>query len=318
MAKRPNRTREIAAELRASILAGDYPPGVPLPSRAELTERFHVSPMTARNAVEILRAEGLVELKRGSGVYARAQRPMLRSARNRLSRAERAAGRGAFTTDAHTGGWTPRCEVTVRTEPATDTLADQLVIDPGEELLVRDRTMSAGFEVVQLATSYLPAAIATPEMHEEDSGPGGIYARLEEAGHELDRFEETVRIGQAAVEEAETFGVAAGTAVFRLTRRAFTIERVVEVNNITMLGDRFTLVYDLPADREAAAADPDPVVELRTAVTADDEANRRAAEAGQRLTTAVRAARAAGQSWADIGALTGMSRQAAHERWREP
>lgn len=247
MAKRPNRTREIAAELRASILAGDYPPGVPLPSRAELTERFHVSPMTARNAVEILRAEGLVELKRGSGVYARAQRPMLRSARNRLSRAERAAGRGAFTTDAHTGGWTPRCEVAVRTEPATDTLADQLDVDPGEELLVRDRTMSAGFEVVQLATSYLPAAIATPEMYEEDSGPGGIYARLEEAGHELDRFEETVRIGQAAVEEAETFGVAAGTAVFRLTRRAFTTERVVEVNDITMLGDRFTLAYDLPA-----------------------------------------------------------------------
>ncbi|MBP2371401.1 GntR family transcriptional regulator [Pseudonocardia parietis] len=247
MARRQNRTREIAAELRASIQAGDYPPGIALPSRAELIERYHVAPMTVRNAVEVLRAEGLVELKRGSGVYVRAQRPMLRSARNRLSRAERAAARGAFTTDAHTGGWTPRSEVTVRTEPATEALAEQLDVDPGEELLVRDRIMSAGYEVVQLATSYLLAAITTPEMHEQESGPGGIYARLEEAGHKLDHFEETVRIGQADVEEAEAFGVATGTAVFRLTRRAFTSERVVEVNDITMLGDRFTLAYELAA-----------------------------------------------------------------------
>ncbi len=39
------------------------------------------------------------------------------------------------------------------------------------------------------------------------------------------------------------------------------------------------------------------------------------AAAHQRLERAVRDARAAGATWAQIGAATGVSRQAAHERW---
>lgn len=39
------------------------------------------------------------------------------------------------------------------------------------------------------------------------------------------------------------------------------------------------------------------------------------AAAQARLTDAVRAARADGRSWADIGAAAGITRQAAHERW---
>lgn len=248
MAERRNRTREIAADLRSAIQAGQYELGVALPSRAELGERYGVAPMTVRGAIEILRAEGLVETVRGSGVYVRAQRPVLRSARTRLSRAERAAGRGAFTTDAHAGGWTPSSEVTVRRESATEQIAAQLDVSASDEVLVRHRVMSAGYEVVQLATSYLPGEITTPAMAEEDSGPGGIYARLEEAGHQLARFEESVSIGRANADEAETFGVSVGTPVFRLVRRALTEVRPVEVNEITMLGERFTLYYDLPAE----------------------------------------------------------------------
>lgn len=40
------------------------------------------------------------------------------------------------------------------------------------------------------------------------------------------------------------------------------------------------------------------------------------AEIGRRLADAVGRARAVGASWADIGAAAGMTRQSAHERWR--
>lgn len=61
---------------------------------------------------------------------------------------------------------------------------------------------------------------------------------------------------------------------------------------------------DAERDRGRAAA----VAALRRAATARDLA---AAE----LAAAVKLARAAGVTWAAIGAALGMSRQAAHERW---
>lgn len=38
-----------------------------------------------------------------------------------------------------------------------------------------------------------------------------------------------------------------GTAVLRLVRVASTEDQPVEVNHITMLGDRLELYYDIPA-----------------------------------------------------------------------
>lgn len=70
-----------------------------------------------------------------------------------------------------------------------------LQITPGEQVLVRSRVMRADGAAVQLATSYLPHAVTTPAMAEPDTGPGGLYARIEEAGMRLARFEETVRLG---------------------------------------------------------------------------------------------------------------------------
>ncbi len=56
-------------------------------------------------------------------------------------------------------------------------------------------------------------------------------------------------------------------------------------------------------------------VQPAAAVAAVATAARDYASARQALDAAVRAGRAAGVSWADVGAAAGMSRQSAHERW---
>lgn len=83
-----------------------------------------------------------------------------------------------------------------------------------------------------------------------------------------------------------------------------------------------TTVTPEPA-REPHQADPapetsaeDPVRSLYVRAREADEANRRAHDAGEALTVAVKAARAAGLSWAKVAAATGTSKQAAWERWR--
>jgi GntR family transcriptional regulator len=241
--------RDIAGDLREEIKRGDYSPGARLPSRAQLMERYGVASQTVINALNALRQEGLILSITGSGYYVRKQQPVMRMARTRLARAERQAGRGAFTTDAHTSGWTPRVEVDVRIEQARDDVAAALGIDVGTDVLVRDRVMYADEQAVQLATSYLPRDLTRgTAMEAENTGPGGIYARLEEAGVQLVRFDEYVRIGAATEHEADLFATSRGAPVFRIVRTAHAVDRVVEVNFMALAGDRYELSYSLPAE----------------------------------------------------------------------
>lgn len=241
--------REIASDLRAALARGDYLPGAKLPSRSALVAQYAVAPQTVVNAINALRSEGLVVGLTGSGWYVRKHLPVMRLARSRLSRAERNAGRGAFTTDAHAGGWTARVKIEIRSEPASNEIAATLDLEPGTEVLVRDRVMAADDVPVQLATSYLPQDLtAGTAIEQNDTGPGGVYARLEDAGHRLDHFTVVVRIGHASEHEARQLDVPVGTTVYRIQRIAHTAVRPVEVNVITAVGERYELYYELSAE----------------------------------------------------------------------
>lgn len=249
MADKRTTWRSIADGLRDAITSGQYPPGSRLPSRSQLISQYGVAPQTVVNAINALRNEGLVVGLTGSGWYVRRRQPVMRMARSRLSRAERRAGRGTFTTDAHSGGWTPRVQVTIHSEPANDEVASALGLQPGTPVLVRDRVMFADDQPVQLATSYFPRSLTEGNaIEQENTGPGGVYARLEDAGHRLTHFEECVRIGKATDHEASQLNVSAGSPVYRIARTAYADEQAVEINYITAVGERYELYYQLKAD----------------------------------------------------------------------
>src|SRR4030095_1260011 len=69
------RYREIEHFLRTQVEGAR--PGAPLPSEAELCERFSVSRMTVRQALQELANDGLVERRRGQGTFV-AHRPVHR------------------------------------------------------------------------------------------------------------------------------------------------------------------------------------------------------------------------------------------------
>lgn len=242
----------IAADLDQSIRRGDYPEGSRLPGRRALVDRYGVATATVERALHALRGDGLIYPVTGSGWFVRSPRPVLRSARARLSRVERADGRGAFSTDGHTGGWEVRADTEVSREPVPADVAGYLGLDAGSEVVIRDRVMFADDEPVQLATSYLPADLldVAPAIGETDTGPGGIYARLDESVWRLARFTETVRIGSTTEHESRLLRMSAGAPVLRIVRVAHAErdDRAVEVNLITAAGDRWELHYDIPAD----------------------------------------------------------------------
>lgn len=64
--KKP-RYQELAEDLRAGILRGDYPDPAHFPTESVLCSRYGVSRFTVREALRSLQTEGLIQRKRGSG-----------------------------------------------------------------------------------------------------------------------------------------------------------------------------------------------------------------------------------------------------------
>lgn len=61
--------QRVADDLRRAIAAGTYQPGDQLPTLAELTTRYGIAVMTARDAIRHLATEGLVVSRQGKGAY---------------------------------------------------------------------------------------------------------------------------------------------------------------------------------------------------------------------------------------------------------
>jgi DNA-binding transcriptional regulator YhcF (GntR family) len=69
---------QIANALRAAILTKQLAPGDQLPSGNELAKRYSVARMTVQQALRVLRDEGLIVTRQGSGVFVRgrSERPV--------------------------------------------------------------------------------------------------------------------------------------------------------------------------------------------------------------------------------------------------
>ncbi|HEY6798774.1 MAG TPA: GntR family transcriptional regulator [Kineosporiaceae bacterium] len=65
--------RQVANDLRAMILTSRLSPGEQLPSGQQLARRYGVARMTVQQAVRLLRDEGLVVTRQGSGVFVRSR-----------------------------------------------------------------------------------------------------------------------------------------------------------------------------------------------------------------------------------------------------
>ncbi|WP_127580994.1 FadR/GntR family transcriptional regulator [Paenibacillus koleovorans] len=63
---------EIADQIKQQIVSGRLQPGQKLPSTRELTESYQVGRSTMREALSMLKAMGLIEIRQGEGCYVRA------------------------------------------------------------------------------------------------------------------------------------------------------------------------------------------------------------------------------------------------------
>ncbi|MGI5131537.1 GntR family transcriptional regulator [Pseudonocardia sp. CA-107938] len=241
---------QIAAALREAIGAGRLRPGDRLPSESELTRFYGVARMTVRQAIQELKTEGLATAEHGRGVFVRPVPVVRRLASERFARRHREHGRAAFLVDADEAGYAAGVDgIRVHEAPATAEVAQRLRIADGEPVIVRERRYLADGEPVEIATSYVPAGFARgTAITEIDSGPGGIYARLEDAGHPLARFVEEVGARMPTPQERRSLRLGPGMPVLTVVRTAFDEQDVaVEVCDTVKSAAAYVLEYDFPA-----------------------------------------------------------------------
>jgi GntR family transcriptional regulator len=242
--------RQIAGMLREAISSGQLATGERLPSEAALIDHFGVARMTVRQAVQELRSEGLVTSEHGRGVFVRHAPPIRRLASDRFARRHRAIGRAAFTVEAEKSGYTPQVDnITVTREAPNSVVAERLRLSEKDKVVVRSRRYLADGRPIETAISYIPTAFAQGTRIEQvDTGPGGIYARLEEAGHTLARFTEEVGARMPTPQERQSLQLGAGVPVLTVVRTAYDANDVaVEVCYTVKLASAYLLEYDFAA-----------------------------------------------------------------------
>ncbi|MGW8378564.1 GntR family transcriptional regulator [Streptomyces sp. ODS28] len=245
------RYLQLADDMAQQIKAKVLPPGEQVPSESVLMDRYQVSQGTVRKAMTELRIAGLIETRHGKGSYVRSRPPVRRKSSDRFRRSHRTAGKTAYLAEAEQSGSKPSVHVLyVGALEAPPEIAERLSVEPGAKVLARRRLYFSDGTPTEEATSYLPWDVARdiPELFEENPGGGGIYARLEENGHTLQEFTETVRARLATKQETVALSLSPGSPIIHLTRDALSeAGRVVEVCDTFMAADQFVLDYRIPA-----------------------------------------------------------------------
>lgn len=207
-----------------------------------------VSRDTAYRALQILRDEGLTESRQGAPTRVRKFQRIVRPASARLSKEVWGAGRSVQSADV-VDGQTKLVGVTVGRVASDARVAAMLGIQEGEAVVIRDRSYALGEKRVMHAVSYIPVDLAdgTP-IAEKDSGPGGIWKRLEELGHGPTLFREEVRSRMPSKSEKELLRIARGTPVIEIRRYAAEESgRIVEVNEMVLDSSNYVLEYVIPS-----------------------------------------------------------------------
>lgn len=246
----------IAEELRTAITRGEIserlaialdgkPIRPKLPSETKLMGAYKVSRGTVRDAFAALRAEGLVEARRGSGVFVREFRPLVRNAAERLSKKVWGTGRSIWAIDLEERQLTT-INLRVEKVPAPEHVAACFGIPVGAPVWMRHRDYMVEGRAVQGAVSYLPADLVEGSpITQSDTGRGGTYARLAELGHAPADYREELKCRMPTAEESKRLGLAAGTPIIEIARTAFDAQgQPVEVTEMLLDASAYVLQYD--------------------------------------------------------------------------
>jgi GntR family transcriptional regulator len=223
---------QVAAAVRALIMAGDLAPGAQLPSTAELTGRFGVSNTTVQKALAVLKGEGYLVSRQGKGVYVRDRQPFR-------------VGAAAYVAPSP-GGYSYDILRVGEERPPTE-VARALGTGPSEPVLLRCRLLRYQGQPVEAGWSYYPAGIVRGSALERRGRVrGGAPRVLAELGFPERYFTDAVSARMPTAEEAGLLALP-DVPVIRQFRVVYSGgDRPVEASVLVKGAHLYELVYRQP------------------------------------------------------------------------
>ncbi|WP_253775503.1 GntR family transcriptional regulator [Goodfellowiella coeruleoviolacea] len=244
---RAPKYHRVADALRREIKNGDLPPGHRLPAETTLVERFRVSLPTIRQALGVLRAEGLIESRHGIGTFVKEQRRLQRRSRGRYGNARNHqkllthhlrheilfAGRGQVP--AH--------------------IAEVMGVEPGTEVVIRRRHLfnKETNQPEEIGASYFPVEMADGTfLAEPEVAPKALFLCVEElTGRKYSQAQDQWIARMPTAEESAALDLPTGAPVLHVIHCARDENGdVLEVSESVWPADRVVLIDEYPIDQE--------------------------------------------------------------------
>jgi len=228
--------------LKAEIEARKWHADEQLPNETKLAERFGVSKITVRQALQNLAELGYIRREHGRGTFV-ARRKFDEGPRELTSFTEEMRCHDLSASSRVLGQYV---------EEAGERVADALLIPSRSPVYVLKRVRLAGGEPMSIQTAHIPAAFVPGiEMSESNS----LYEVLQAHYHlHPARARETYFAAAAEADAAELLAIPVGSPVFSVERvTLLPNERPFEFVQSVVRGDRYTIVLDLVKASQANA-----------------------------------------------------------------
>lgn len=200
-----------------------------MPSEAEIAQQYQVSRITAKRALDDLVNQGWAYRRQGKGTFAA------------YARIKEMSGFRSFSEDIFSKGLKPTSRI-IRFEQvtATDYVAGQLKINPGEAVYILQRVRLADDQPVAFETAYLPVSLF-PGMLTYDLSKS-LFQVLREKYHTDPVWADAEIQATSATEEiAQALGMRIGEPVLIANRLTYSeTYDVVEFVVSVYCGSRFT------------------------------------------------------------------------------
>jgi GntR family transcriptional regulator len=228
---------QIQRTLMDQIRSGELSEGDPLPSEEELGRVYHVSRMTARQALHGLKTNGYAVSQKGRGTFV--TRPKLEKNIMHL--------RG-FTEDMKHLGMEPSSKLLGQTiVGATAELAEKLRVQPDESVMRLRRLRLADGIPMALEDSCIPLS-QFPGLEKISFAKRSLYSVLRETyGVRVAYADEVIEALPATLEESKLLTIPKKASILSISRVIMTTEEVpIEFACSRYRGDRYRASLRIP------------------------------------------------------------------------
>ncbi|MHB1162022.1 MAG: GntR family transcriptional regulator [Chloroflexota bacterium] len=224
--------------LLQQIESGALKPGDTMPTERELIDRFGVSRITVRQAVNSLMSDGLLYRQRGLGTFVRS---------NRIE--QELSTLTGFSEEMLARGLTPGAKLISAEMAAPDAcVASRLQLSAGQNVFRMVRVRLADGEPMAFDVNYLPPDLGERLMQENLQE--ALYTLFDRYGVEIDWADQAIQSTPADEFVASHLGIKKGTPVLQMERVVYTVDgRPVELSRTSYRADRYTYRVRLKRNR---------------------------------------------------------------------